>query len=336
MTAKETVILDPSFRRLGRLFTQEQQERMRAFADIVWARDEPMPAEAAAEVRDRTVAIVTGGWRYGPVGAFPRLRAVLEVGGSFPSPRDFDYTTAFERGIRMLTCAPGFAPAVAEMALGLTLCAWREIASQDAAMRSGTEQWGSAGMFEDTSLYGKPVGFIGYGSLGHALAPLLAPFGCRIQAYDPWVTDACLRADGVEPAALEDLLRDNRVIYVLAVPTASNRAMLDRRLLSLIRPDALFVLMSRSHLVDFDALTDLVVAGRFRAAVDVFPEEPLPLDHPIRSARGVVMSPHRAGGGQDSYDHIGQMVVDDLEAVVRGLAPRRLQMATPEYIRDRG
>jgi phosphoglycerate dehydrogenase-like enzyme len=90
------------------------------------------------------------------------------------------------------------------------------------------------------------------------------------------------------------------------------------------------VLVSRAHVVDFDALTELVLAGRFRAAIDVFPSEPLPVDHPIRMAHGAVLSPHRAGLVQEALWEIGARVVDDLEALVRGLPPRRLQAAEAE------
>jgi phosphoglycerate dehydrogenase-like enzyme len=93
------------------------------------------------------------------------------------------------------------------------------------------------------------------------------------------------------------------------------------------------VLISRSHLVDFDALTKLVSAGRFRAAIDVFPQEPLPLDHPIRRAPGVVLSAHRAGSVAQELRGIGRMVVDDLEALLRGLPPWAMQPAQPELIR---
>jgi phosphoglycerate dehydrogenase-like enzyme len=122
------------------------------------------------------------------------------------------------------------------------------------------------------------------------------------------------------------------VIFALAVPSTENQALLTRELLELIQPGAVLVLISRAHVVDFDALTELVLAGRFKAAIDVFPTEPLPLDHPIRQAPGAVLSAHRAGSVPEGLWEIGQMVVDDLEAIVRGLPPQRLQPAHPELI----
>jgi phosphoglycerate dehydrogenase-like enzyme len=337
---KQKVILDPHFRRMANIFTPEDLGRLHAVADVIWGRNEPMPEEEIEKVRQDVVAIITGHWRHGDVARFLRLAAVLEVGGGFPSPQSLDYEACFARGVRVLSCAPAFGPAVAEMGLGLALACARQIAWTDAAFRTGEPNWCHqefATEIGDTfTLYGKQVGFIGFGGLAHCLKPLLDPFGCPIQVYDPWLTDTYLRRQGVTPVSLEALLSTSRVIFVLAVPTASNKALLDREKLSLIRPDAVFVLLSRSHVVDFDALTDLLLAGRFRAGIDVFPEEPLPGDHPIRRAKHAVLSSHRAGAIGEGLLNIGRIVVDDIEAICKGLIPQSMQLAQPEFIRMRG
>ncbi len=134
------------------------------------------------------------------------------------------------------------------------------------------------------------------------------------------------------PVALDGLLGRSKVIFVLAIPTRENRAMLDRTRLSLIQRGAVLALMSRAHVVDFDALTEMVGAGRFNAAIDVFPTEPLPADHPIRNAPGVVLSAHRAGGVPGALQTIGRMVVDDLETMLAGLPPTEMQSAQPELV----
>lgn len=123
----EKIILDPAFRRLENIFSKEDLARLHSFADVVWEKNEPMPEKELNIVRDEVVAIVTGHWRYGEVAKFPRLRAILEVGGGFPSSNHLDYATCFARGIRVLSCAPAFGPAVAEMGLGLAIAAARQI-----------------------------------------------------------------------------------------------------------------------------------------------------------------------------------------------------------------
>jgi phosphoglycerate dehydrogenase-like enzyme len=290
-----------------------------------------MPLEEARTAMEDAAAIVTSGWRYGEVPEAARnLRAIIDVSGGFP--QSLDYTDCFARGIRVLSAAPAFGPQVAEMALGMALAASREIVAGDQAMRTGDEKWLHAGNATTFLLYGQPVGFIGFGSLARCLMPLLAPFGCRISVYDPWLGEGFLRSQGAVPISLDELLRMSRVIFVLAVPSAQNRALLSRELLAQIQPGAVLVLISRAHVVDFDALTQFVLEGRFKAAIDVFPTEPLPADHPIRQATGAVLSAHRAGSVKEGLWELGRMVVDDLEAIARNLPPQRLQLAQPELV----
>jgi phosphoglycerate dehydrogenase-like enzyme len=225
---------------------------------------------------------------------------------------------------------------VAEMALGMVLAATREIVDGHNAFVAGTEQYfwhGNAGTY---TLFGQTVGFIGYGGLARALQPLIAPFGVNLLAYDPWLPAHYLRQQGATPVGLDELLERSKVIFVLAIPSSENKALLDRDKLSRIQPGAVLALISRSHVVDFDALTELVHARRFKAVIDVFPKEPLPADHPIRTAPGVVLSAHRAGSVERDLRLIGRMVVDDLETMLAGLPPTQLQSAQPELVQRLG
>ena len=93
------------------------------------------------------------------------------------------------------------------MALGLALASSRDIVVGDRAMRSRDERWlSSAGDLETFLLSGKRVGFVGFGNIGTRLRALLEPFGCPMCAYDPWLTDAYLREERVEPRELDRLL----------------------------------------------------------------------------------------------------------------------------------
>ncbi len=329
---KPKIILDPAFRRINEIFDPADLARLYALADVIWGQDEPMPPEALDDARADAFAIVTGRWRYGDLATMPNLRAILEVGGRHPSPQVLDYPTCFARGIRVLGCAPAFGPMVAELALGMALAAARQIVHNHVRFTQGTEQWLHAGNVDSFTLYGQTVGFIGFGGLARALKPLLAPFGCPILAYDPWLPQPYLARQGVTPVDLDTLLQTAKFIFVLAIPSLENTALLDRERLVQIQPNAVLVLISRSHLVDFDALTELLIAGRFRAAIDVFPQEPLPLDHPIRQAPNVILSAHLAGSVPKEMHTIGRMVVNDLEAMFNGLPPLEMQVAQPEIV----
>ncbi|NJN83353.1 MAG: hydroxyacid dehydrogenase, partial [Caldilineaceae bacterium] len=248
MADRPKVILAPYYRTLDEIFTPIDLERLHACAEIVWARDEPLLQDEFDRHKADASAVVTTGWRYGPIDGMPKLRAIMEVGGRHPSPEALDYAACFARGVRVLSCAPAFGPMVAEMALGMTLALARQIVVCDNDFRRGEEIYlrpGNAGAF---SLYGQTVGLIGFGGLARALLPLLAPFGCKIQVFDPWLPDAYLIRQRVTPVALDTLLATSKVIYVLAIPSIENRGLLDRTYLELIPPDALFMLISRAHL----------------------------------------------------------------------------------------
>jgi phosphoglycerate dehydrogenase-like enzyme len=327
---RHKVIVDPFFRSMDDLFSPQEAERLAELVEVVWGRDEPMPREDFEAALPEAVAVVCAGWRHGQVlDRAQNLRAIITVSGGWPP--ELDYAACFARGIRVLSVAPAFGAAVAEMALALALACARDVVVEDRAMRAAEERFlNSAGGLDTFLLHGKPVGFVGFGNIGRRLRRLLEPFGCEFRAFDPWLTEAYLRDEGVEPAGLKHVLESSRVVFVLATPTIENAALLSRELLELLRPDAVLVLVSRAHMVDFEALTELVLAGRFRAAIDVFPDEPFDPGHPIRTASCAVLSPHRAGLVQEALWEIGRLVVDDLDAIVNGLPPRRLQVAEPE------
>ena len=322
-------------RQLDTIFTQEDLQRLGNTVKVLWGKDEEMPQEAWTEAKkDASILIGIPSYGVGDVDedAAPHLKAIMEVGGGHPRQGHVDYQTCFRRGVRVLSCAPAFAKMVAEMALGHALAALRNIVDADRRMRRGEEKWGWRGQEKICTLYNAPVGIIGYGNLARELRLLLTPFNCKLHAYDPWLPDTYLQQQGVKPMSLEELLQTCDVTFVLAIPTQENRELLTRDRLAQIKHGAVLVLASRSHLVDFDALIELANAGRFRATIDVYPEEPPPLDHPVRKTENTVLTCHMAGAIDHALFNIGNMVTDDVEAITAGLPPLRMQVAQPEFV----
>ena len=325
-------------RQLNTIFTQEDLQRLNNIVEVIWGKDEEMPEEAWTKSK-KEASILIGIPRYevGDVSenAAPNLKAIMEVGGGHPRQGSVDYETCFRRSIRVLSCAPAFAKMVAELALGHALAALRNIVDADQRMRRGEEKWGWRGQADICTLYNASVGIIGYGNLARELRLLLAPFNCKLHAYDPWLPDTHLEQQGIIPMGLEELLQTCDVSFVLAIPTQENKELLTREKLEQIKPGAVLVLASRSHLVDFDALIELANAGRFRATIDVYPQEPPPLNHPVRETENTVLTCHMAGAIDHALYNIGNMVTDDVEAITAGLPPIRMQVAHPELIARR-
>ena len=257
----------------------------------------------------------------------PKLKAILNVKANWEP--NIDYAECQRRGIHVLSAAPAMAPAVAEYCLGQAIALARGLPAADRLFRTGAESYGIAGNGRAYSLFDAPVGLIGYGNLGRALVPLLRPFGCRIAVHDPWLSERYLETQGVVPMRLEELLKSSRFLFILAGVTSENEGFLDRKKLVLIPEDASVILGSRAEVVEFDAFLDIAGQGRFRAAIDVFPEEPVPSDTPARALPDILYSAHLAGGLEASYARIRDMMMDDIRQILAGLSPLRMQKAEP-------
>ncbi len=333
--AKPKIVVAPHFRSVTEIFDPGTLDRLHGLGEIIWGRDGPLPrADMEASLAD-AAAVIFGTWEYGydaiPV-AGDNLRFVFEVAGSH-NHKELNYRACLQRGIKVGGCAPAFGPAVAEMGLALALAAGRLVGEGDAAFRAGDEKWLHEGTAGAVTTWGKTVGFVGAGGLSVSLQQLLAPFQVRLVAYDPWLGGDVLRARGIEPVDLRELFATSDFVYVLAAPTPDNFQMIDAELMGLLQPNQTLVLLSRAHLVDFESMTDLVLEGRFRVAIDVWPSEPFDPNHRIRSARNAVFSAHRAGAIPEALLEIGRMVVHDLELLLRGHDEGLLmQYATPEMI----
>jgi phosphoglycerate dehydrogenase-like enzyme len=325
------ILVDPQPRTLGMICDAPTRERLATLGRLVIHEAGRMPdAMVDAHLPDAVVVVGQTAMPAERLTRAPKLRAIVNVEGNFLP--NIDYGTCFDRGVYVLNASPAFAVPVAEAALGMAIDLARGITAADRAMRAGTEAYGlesNAGVF---LLTGAPMGIIGFGDLGRELFRLLAPFRGPVRVYDPWLPDHLIRRAGAEPAVLDDLLAASRVIFVFASATSENEGFLGREQLSRIRPGSVFLLMSRASVVDFEALVDLVSAGRFRAATDVFPDEPVAADDPVRDLDGMLLSPHRAGGMREAFLEIGRLAVTDLELVLRGLPPAVCKRAERETV----
>jgi phosphoglycerate dehydrogenase-like enzyme len=139
-------------------------------------------------------------------------------------------------------------------------------------------------------LAGKRVLIVGAGSVGAAVRRRLEPF-------DVEITDVARRArDGVHAVEeLPELLPEADVVVLLVPLTPATRGLVDAEFLSRMHAGALLVNAARGPIVDTDALVAELGSGRLRAAVDVTDPEPLPADHPLWDAPGLLLTPH--GGG---------------------------------------
>ena len=330
--SRPLILCDLYPRTASQLFDPPTRARLEALGEVAWHEGAPAPDSFLERHLPRAVALV-GQSAFDPVrlDRAPALRAVCNVEGNFLP--NVDYAACQRRGVYVLATAPVFARPVAEMALGMALALARRVHEADAAIRRGDESlYGEGDNADSFTLSGRTLGLVGFGNVGRALLPLLRPFGGEILAHDPWLHPSVLRAEGLVPATLEEVFTRAAVVFLLAATTTENAGQIDARLLSRLAPGSLVVLVSRAGSVHFDDLLDAAASGHLRAAIDVWPDEPIPPSHRARRTPNTLLQAHRAGNIPEVWPEMGRMVVDDLEMILRGLPPQRCQRAQWETV----
>jgi phosphoglycerate dehydrogenase-like enzyme len=314
------------------IFSEQAQNKLSELADLTIFDTGRMPADLLERaLPDAEILIGQSDLPRERLARCQKLRAIFNVEGNFLPNIDYDY--CFAHNIRVLVASPAFALPVAEMALALALDLARGVSKNDRAFRERSEIYGLESNRDCFLFTGSRVGIIGYGDLARAFRPLLRPFRCAVKVYDPWLPEREILNNDCAPSPLDELLSTSDAIFVFASVTAENQGFLGARELSLIRPGGLFVLMSRAGVVDFEALVSAAESGRLKVATDVFPEEPFSNDHRLRDVPDVILSAHRSGGIQEALTEIGNLVVSDVELLLRGLPPISCRVAQPETVK---
>jgi phosphoglycerate dehydrogenase-like enzyme len=209
--------------------------------------------------------------------------------------------------------------ATAELTWGLILALTRHISQEDRALRDG--RWQST---IGPELGGRTLGSIGLGRLGTLVAGYGAAFGMRVIAWSQNLEPERALALGVEPVEKDELLERSDIVSIHTRLSERTRGLIGARELKLMKPTAYLVNTSRGPIVDEQALLGALrsreIAG---AALDVFDYEPLPLDHPLRSAPNTLLTPHIGYVAEDTYAMFFRGIVEDIEAWLDG-APIRV------------
>jgi phosphoglycerate dehydrogenase-like enzyme len=325
------VISAPEPRSLDLIFTDTARQRLHQGYDVV-ETTAPNVASLADDVLARARYIIgQPAISIDLLDQMTALRCVFNVETNLVD--NMPYDVLFQRGIHVVTTGLVFAEPVAELGLAMALNLARDIVDADVAFRDGKELWGGEGNRSARLLSGSDIGIIGFGDLGRALNRLLTGFRARVRVFDPWLPPSILRDAGAEPADLETVLTSSDTVFVVAAVTTENRSFLGADAFASMRPGASFILLSRADVVDFPALMDAVERGHILAASDVFPEEPLDKSHRVRRLPGFLRSAHRAGALDIAFKRMGDMVLEDMALMDKGLPPIRGKRAERETVR---
>jgi phosphoglycerate dehydrogenase-like enzyme len=191
----------------------------------------------------------------------------------------------------------------AELAVALTLSLVRRLPTYAAQQRD--RSWRR---HEPDTLDGQQVLVLGAGDIGQHVAASLRPFGAEVELVGRTPREGVLGL-----AQVPDRLPATRVLVVALPLTDGTRRLVDGPFLARLPDGAIVVNVARGAIVDQDALTAEVAAGRLRAGLDVTDPEPLPGDHPLWALEGALITPHAGGGATGWDDRARRLVVDQLE-----------------------
>ena len=254
----------------------------------------------------------------------PRLRMIALTGGRTWT---MDFETLNARGIPVChTGGEKSGAATAEIALGLLLGAARFMNRGDAAIRKGGFQ---GGVPAGDVLDGKTLGIIGLGKIGAKMARYGEALGMQVLAWSANLTEEKAKAAGARLVDKATLLSQSDAISLHLVLSDRTRGIIGAQELAKMKTSAILINTSRGPLVDEAALLERLKTGKLIAGLDVFAEEPLPADHPLRSMPNTMLTPHLGYGAREVY---AQFYRESIENVLAFLDGNPTRVLNPEAL----
>lgn len=261
-------------------------------------------AEVAVAMRERTA------FTAGRLERLPDLRLLVTTGRVNAS---IDVEAARAQGI-VVCGTESTTSATPELTWGLILSVLRSIPAEDAAVRGGGWQSTVGG-----DLDGHRLGVVGLGRLGTKVARVGAAFGMEVVAWSQNLDAERAQGLGVRAVSKDELFSTADVVTIHYKLSERSRGLVGAAELETMKPDGILVNTSRAGLVDTDALITVLEAGGIRGAgLDVHDEEPLPVDHRLRSTPRTVLTPHLGYVTKDTYRIFFTQAVEDIAAWISG------------------
>ncbi|WP_181802079.1 hydroxyacid dehydrogenase [Streptomyces shenzhenensis] len=266
------------------------------------------------------VEVLVTGWECPPLGPeelrlMPALRAVVHAAGTV---KPLMHDAWWERGLRVSSAAAANALPVAEFTLATILLAGKQVGIAQRDYRHRRTFINTRDSYPDSGNYGRTVGLLGASAIGRRVADLLRPFDLEVLISDPYLDEAEALALGGRKADFDELLRRCDVVSLHAPVTSETVGILDRRRLALMRDGATLINTARGALVDYEALTEELVAGRLHAVLDTTDPEPLPPVSPLFDLPNVLLTPHIAGSVGNEIRRLGDTALAELGRYARG------------------
>ena len=246
--------------------------------------------------------------------ACPELRVIARSGVGFDA---VDLEACDERGV-VLTTTPGVNHhSVAEHTFALLLGVARGFADLDRRVREN--RWQRMGR---PRVIGSTLGIVGLGRIGRAVATRGVGLGMKVIAMDPYPNEEFCDQWSIDVVGLEELLANSDYVSLHAPMLPENHHLMNAQRLALMKPGSVLINTARGPIIDEAALYDALKSGHLRGAgLDVFEEEPLPLESPLLEFDNVLFSGHVAGLDIESHDDTFALLAQTTIALYNGEWP---------------
>jgi D-3-phosphoglycerate dehydrogenase / 2-oxoglutarate reductase len=313
-TAEVPAVARQAFAPLGEIVVRAASLADEALAEVLIVRGTPLDA--------------------GTLALLPGLRAIARTGAGYDN---LDVDAATRRGVPIVY-APGVgSQPVAEGTVALMLAAAKRLRELGGVVEQGA--WAARYEVAGLDIEGACLGILGYGSIGRRVAQLCRALGMEVIAHDPALEP--FTEPHVELVALEELLERADVITLHCELTDRTRGLVDRRLLTRVKPGAILVNVARGQIVESeDALSDALATGHLSAvALDVFPSEPPTPGHRLYADPRVICTPHAVGLTARWNEQVFSSLARDVQSVLAGELPANVlnpeALAASPAARDR-
>lgn len=231
-----------------------------------------------------------------------------------------DFEAALEHDVTVINVPSYAIEEVSTHALALLLACVRKLPQYGQNLSSGGWNWQVGQPIE--RMREQTLGVVAFGNIARRFVEKVRPFDLEVIAYDPYVDQTEMNAYGVEKTSFEDLCERANLISIHAPLSEESEGLFDRAAFGRLPDDAILVNTGRGPVVELDALYDALVSGDLlMAGLDVFEQEPLPPDAPLRDLDNVVITPHSAWYSETSQEEVYRLLAQDIIRVFEGQEP---------------
>ena len=256
----------------------------------------------------------------GLIAQCPQLLCVSSTGAGYDT---VDVAACTAAGIAVVNQAGGNADSVAEHTLALMLSVSRRMVESDRRMRR--EQGFTREDVMGHEIRGKTMGLVGMGHIGTRVARLAQAFGMQVIAVDPFLSADEIHKRGARSVLFSELLAQSDVVSLHCPRDATTLKMMNADTFAQMKPGALFINTARGGLHDEVALTQALTSGHLAGAgLDVWDQEPPPLDHPLLAMDNVFATFHTAGVTHEARRNVAVIGAEQILQLLAGERPPRL------------